>query len=508
MKKVRETKAAVLLIVLVFCLLVGLGWLGYKQSVIQDRANRLFAALHDGNSAGVQAALDQGADPNARQATGTMQVSLFADVRQWFFQMLHPAQTETALTAAATSEDPECVRMLLNRGALPNLRNGDGSTALMAAAGIHHYGIGLPSPKTQKQTQVMQALLAGGADVNARDREGNTALMVSVSSIFNGTLDVTVPRFLLDHGADANTKTKTGQTLLDWAIEGAGNGTVPLVDLLLDHGANVNVTDGNGWTLLSRSCEWIHPALVRTLLKHGANPNIHSPANDMTPLIQAARQGQIGVMKLLLAKGADVNAFSKFDSSALFVAAQKGRADVVKLLLERGANPNYVNDFEMREAALAVAASRQDAGSVRLLITHGADVNLGGEDNTPLTAAASTCLAHAYAERHNNTWNPGDLRGILPVSPPCPTAVIQILLSAGADPNKSDTPGNTALVYAVAGHNVPLARLLLAYGANPSVPGANPYVPSSAEETPLKLASERGYADLIPLLRQNPHSAQ
>ncbi len=509
MKKVRETKPAVSLIALILCLLSGLGWLGYKQAATQGRANRLFAALHDGDSAGVQAALEQGADPNARQTTGTVPVGLFADARQWFFQMLHPAQTETALTAAVTSEDPECVRLLLSREALPNLRNGDGSTPLMAAAAIHHYGIGLTvPPEVKKQSLVMQALLDRGADVNARDGEGNTALTTSVPNLFNGTLDLTVTHFLLDHGADANTKTKAGQTLLDWAIEGANNGMVPLVSLLLDHGANVNVTDGNGWTPLSRACEWINPALVGTLLTHGANPNVHSPANDMTPLIQAARQGQIGTINLLLDKGADVNAYSKFDSSALFVATQQNHADVVQLLLKQGANPNFINDFEMRAPALVVAAARSNTRIVKLLLTHGADVNLKGQDDTPLTAAASACLAHAYAERHNNTWNPGDLRGILPVSPPCPTAVTQILLSAGAAPNESNTSGNTALVYAVAGHNVPLARLLLAHGASPAAPGANPYVPSSAGETPLKLASERGYADLIPLLRQYPHSAQ
>ncbi len=164
MKKAHEPKAAVSLIVPILCLLVGIGWLGYKQSVSQGRTNRLFAALHDEDLAGLQAALDQGADPNARETTGTVPVGLFADARQWFFQMMHPAQTETALTAAVTAEDPKCVQVLLSRGALPNLRNSDGSTALMAVADIHYLSIGSTVPPgIQKQIQVMQALLSSCA---------------------------------------------------------------------------------------------------------------------------------------------------------------------------------------------------------------------------------------------------------------------------------------------------------------------------------------------------------
>ncbi len=348
----------------------------------------------------------------------------------------------------------------------------------------------------------MRNYLDHGADVNARDREGSTALIASVSDVFNGTLDVTVPRFLLDHGADVNTKTKTGQTLLDWAIEDGRVEIVPLVSLLLDHGANVNVIDDNGWTPLLRACEGINPPLVETLLKHGANPNVHSPANDMTPLIQAARQGQAGIINLLLDKGANVNAYSKFDSSALFVATQQNHANIVQRLLERGANPNFINDFEMRAPALIVAAARNNAQIVKLLLTHGAAVNLQSKDegDTPLTACASGDLLMAYGKSHG-VVDPGDILGLTPVAHPRGTAVAQMLLAAGANVSTTNYLQNTALTYAVAGHDRSLVCLLRAYHANPNVR-------DSKGETALSLAARRGYSDLLPLLRENTQSVQ
>ncbi len=61
-------------------------------------------------------------------------------VRQWLVEALHLDQTQTALTTAVASQNPQCVRPLLNKGANPKLWNGDGSTPLMTSADTHCYG--------------------------------------------------------------------------------------------------------------------------------------------------------------------------------------------------------------------------------------------------------------------------------------------------------------------------------------------------------------------------------
>jgi len=79
--------------------------------------------------------------------------------------------------------------------------------------------------------------------------------------------------------------------------------------------------------------------VVRLLLEKGANVDAR---NDwgVTPLHQAATEGRVGVVRLLLEKGADVDARASFGVTPLLFAASRGHVDVVRLLLEKGADVN------------------------------------------------------------------------------------------------------------------------------------------------------------------------
>lgn len=442
MKAPRRQKVIVWFPVLVCLLLAGTVWFGFRQTEVQTRNNQLFTALRGANPVGVRAALDQGADPNSREIDQALPVGPFAAARQWFAQAMHPDQAVTALTVAAYAGNPQSIRLLLDRGALPTRSNGDGSTSLMAAASvpIPYFGdIRYTQAIARQQLMVMQMLLDKGADINAQSGYRRTALGDAVNELGNdGPINLTVVRFLLNHGAKPDAPSQMGGTLLLWVAKSDNNGIIPLVNLLLDHGANVNGVDTLGWTVLQRASQWINPALVETLLKHGANPNCQSSANDMTPLMEAARQGQAGTVRLLLARGADASAVSRGWGTALVIATQNNRANIVRLLLDSGANPNYHNRLEECEPALVVAASNNNAQIVRLLLSAGADANLEGQDDTPLTVSANGPLAASYKKRHNNLRDPGDLPGLLPAPSPGEIIVTQMLLAAGADANKTD----------------------------------------------------------------------
>jgi hypothetical protein len=142
----------------------------------------------------------------------------------------------TPLLRAAVTYDDEAIRILLAHGALVDLPNAMGVTALMTAAGI---GISIrdpardsyQAPDTQKRSiATMDILLKAGADVNARitDTSGHTARIARPSTMTS----------------------RQGQTALHGAINW---GWTQVVQYLLDHGTRVDVADASGKTPLDAS---------------------------------------------------------------------------------------------------------------------------------------------------------------------------------------------------------------------------------------------------------------
>jgi ankyrin repeat protein len=130
------------------------------------------------------------------------------------------------------------------------------------------------------------------------------------------------------------------------------------VGILLKHGANVNAKEPvREQTALMWAVGEKHPDVTRALIEHGADINAATKLG-FTPLLFAAREGDLESAKLLLDKGVDVNISvgeegetgeavdlsGHQDSSklsALHVAVQRGHSDLAALLLDRGADPNY-----------------------------------------------------------------------------------------------------------------------------------------------------------------------
>jgi ankyrin repeat protein len=107
------------------------------------------------------------------------------------------------------------------------------------------------------------------------------------------------------------------------------------MQLLLDKGAGIYAEDGR---LLLMAAESGQQKVLRLLLEKGADVNaIDEWCN--TPLTWAASRGDEMMVQLLLEKGADIEAKS-YDGTALHAAAHEGHAAVVGLLLEKGADIN------------------------------------------------------------------------------------------------------------------------------------------------------------------------
>lgn len=150
--------------------------------------------------------------------------------------------------------------------------------------------------------------------------------------------DIAKVKAFLDSGVDVNYHSKdkqgTGRTALS---EACLRGNLELVRLLIKRGANVNWLDQVGTTPLDWAANNSFVSVVVELLKAGADPNIHSPEINNTPLMTASKRGSMPIVKLLIATGANVNAANIRGQTALGFAQTHNHTDIVALLTGMGA---------------------------------------------------------------------------------------------------------------------------------------------------------------------------
>lgn len=117
---------------------------------------------------------------------------------------------------------------------------------------------------------------------------------------------------------------------------------------LLMKGANVNLTDsyGSAPLHLAVSCKNVEPSFIEAIIQKGADVNYKNTSDGFTSLHYAISSRSVGVSKLLIDKGADINAPDNKGTTPLILAVQKDALPVAKLLLERGAD---VNLFDKRK---------------------------------------------------------------------------------------------------------------------------------------------------------------
>ena len=179
---------------------------------------------------------------------------------------------------------------------------------------------------------------------------------------------------LINKGVSVNLKDECGDTPLMIA---ALQNQKTKVKMLLNAGAEVNVQDNLGQTALHRILEENKKDIVELLIEYGADINISGPdfMGRETPLMKAARNGSINLVKILLKAGARVNDRDISDDTALIYALQEGKNDIVKLLIKNRADLNIDEKNFRGKKPLILAAEKGNINAVRMLLDAGANIN-------------------------------------------------------------------------------------------------------------------------------------
>jgi ankyrin repeat protein len=366
----------------------------------------------------IGAMIERGADPNAKRLDGAAPLHLaiegdywYRDGRdvdpntvrnKWFIAgYLTALGAEYDIWSAASVGDAERIGVLLKEHPeLANAKSPTGKRPLSYASRSGH-------------DAAVKLLLECGADPNAEESgaPSGSALWLAV----NGNWELCA-KMLLDHGADPNAEVDAGGSCLYIA---ARKGHDRLVQLLYTYGASMKI-DG--------ACDLGRIDLVSEML--AANPALVHSGGDYGPLCQAAGSGHFDLVKLLIRKGADLNA--RWYANNYMGYAMNQSPEMVRLLLESGADPNNANWLGV--TYLHKAAWLGSEAIAKLLLDYGADPNAVDEEYgaTPLGWAAK--------------WGKAD--------------IVRLLLERGADPRRAEGEWTQPLAWAKRKGHADIAAIL------------------------------------------------
>jgi len=431
------------------------------------------------------------------------------------------------------------VSTLLKNGTNVNSLEGDGATSLHWAAHRNDF-------------EIAQVLLDAGANAAAANALGATPIWLAAK---NG--DAVMLELLLDAGADPNATLKMGETSL---MAAARSGDAASIEILVDHGADINRVElEQGQTALMWAAAQRHAGVAQLLVTRGAdlgartkvwhqlentagntNPigNFKMAHGGSTPLLFAARSGDVDTARVLIEGGADPNDTTAAGTSALVIAAHSGHGPLGIYLLEEGADPNAA---AAGYTALHAATLRSQVELVDALLKHGANVNAVVEHGTPgrrfsadysirYQAIGANAfwlaakygepeIARALAEHGADPFvTPGSGTSSLQAAMGLPRGnedrrnrglgssgqferdteeqltldVAKIILGLGIDVDQADQQGNTALHDAVRVGFESVVKLLASHGANINAANEQGDTPLALAESTLRIPGTNG----------------
>ncbi|XP_071099301.1 ankyrin-3-like [Haliotis cracherodii] len=276
---------------------------------------------------------------------------------------------ETAFTQALESERFNiAVRIMGSRTFNPNAGNKFERTPLFCAAKDGKYEIAV-------------ALLNKGADINLADISGVTPL--GATAWYDRHQ---VAQLLIDRGADINQQDSSGETPL---YRACANVSVKVSKVLLENGADKNLQTYEG-----NSCPQFTPLMAAIPSKY----QLEVRRRRMTEMI--------GLLKMMLSHGCDVNMVNKHMMTALHVAVDRIELYGACLLAEHGCDLEVKDKDGMTPLHLAIQPCRPQYEMALFLLLYGADANSKFKDKQsgkvilPLTMVLKTRPENELVQKH------------------------------------------------------------------------------------------------------------
>ncbi len=253
----------------------------------------LWSAAKSGHLKAIRQLLEAGADINAKKTTLNI-------------------EGDTLLHFAASNNQAEAAKVLVELGARVDSRNNLGMTPLMEAA-------------FEGADETIEVLLACKANLNAQDRDGMTPLEHAVLGGREKTVAI-----LLAKGANPNQESRGKKSnVLTRALEGKNR---KIFKMLLDAGAEPL---NSGDTPLSTAALYGYADCASLLLKAGADPNARN-ASGVPVILSAVRGKNVNILEFLIQAGAELNARNSAGETALDIAHDIKRKDIIQLLEKAG----------------------------------------------------------------------------------------------------------------------------------------------------------------------------
>jgi ankyrin repeat protein len=347
---------------------------------------------------------------------------------------------------------------------------GEGPVAVLQVPLLHYMASYNPHPHTELAESV-KLLVEAGADIDAKLIADNGAYSTALTCANARDCCAEVLRAVLQNGAHVLQQPFPAHANTALHKAAAAGRTENCELLMAAESSLIHVKDADGLIALMHAASFGTVDTVEKLIQFGADRLTVSNIK-ITPIMAACTFGRIDIPALLITYGADVNAVLRDGSSALLPAVQRNSTALLQLLLEHGADISATNS--KGQTVLFNATEAGNVEMMELLVQHGLSTTaIDCDDITLLMKAAANGqkLAAEWLLQHGVDVNASDNDGCTALH--CATlnscddvAMIELLLTNGADVHKRSLHDRTALDLAAQSGHLHSVKTLIAAGAD------------------------------------------